>query len=343
MDFLGPLPHSKKGNNMILVIVDRLTKMAHFIPTKHSITARGTAELFVQHVFVRHGLPDSIVSDRDPRFTANFWNALARILQVTLKMSTAEHPQTDGQTEATVKTIQKLLRPFCLEQQDWEEIIPQLEFAYNDTPHATTHETPFRLNHGYNPRSTMTYLDTGVPHAEDFLQYLGRLQEIARDAMHAAQSNQEYYANRHRRQPETIKPGDWVLILRKKSQITKLSPIADGPFEVLSIGRNTVTVKFPPHTKAHPTINVSRIRHYIGPRSTIPASVPEDELPEYGIIDKLIAQRRFRGSTQYLVHWLGYPAEDDEWVNQEDITPDAVTTFRNQRNQARTRPGVVAS
>ena len=106
MAYLGPVPVAKSGNDMILIAVDRLTKMAHFIPTTTKVTAKDTAELFLRYVFQYHGLPDNIISDRDPKFTSHFWKNLQKILGIKLLMSTAEHPQTDGQSEATVKIVQ---------------------------------------------------------------------------------------------------------------------------------------------------------------------------------------------------------------------------------------------
>ena len=134
MDYLGLVPVSKNSNDMVIIAVDRLTKMAHFIPTRTKVTAKQTAELFLRHVFQYHGLPDSIVPDRDPRFTSHFWKNLHKILGINLLMSTAEHPQTDGQSEATVKIVQKLIRPFAFQDQDWETLLPSLEFAYNSNP-----------------------------------------------------------------------------------------------------------------------------------------------------------------------------------------------------------------
>ena len=138
MDYLGSIPVSKSGNDMVLIAVDRLTKMAHFIPTITKVTAKETAELFLRYVFQYHGLPDNIISDRDPKFTSHFWKNLQKILGIKLLMSTAEHPQTDGQSEATVKIVQKLIRPFAFQDQDWETLLPSLEFAYNDTQQSST-------------------------------------------------------------------------------------------------------------------------------------------------------------------------------------------------------------
>jgi hypothetical protein len=96
MDFLGSLPKSKTDNDMILIIIDHLTKMAHFVPTQSTVTSKETANLFLQHIFRQHGLPNNIISDRDPRFTAKFWQALQEALGIQLLISTVDHPQTDG-------------------------------------------------------------------------------------------------------------------------------------------------------------------------------------------------------------------------------------------------------
>jgi hypothetical protein len=169
MDYLGPVPVSKSGNDMILLAVDRLTKMAHFIPTTTKVTAKETAELFLRYVFRYHDLPDNIVSGRDPKFTSHFWMSLQKILEIKLLISTAEHPQTDGQSEATVKIVQKLIRPFAFQHQDWETLLPSLEFAYNDTQQSSTGQTPFYLNYGYHPKGIYRHADTKNPHAEDHI------------------------------------------------------------------------------------------------------------------------------------------------------------------------------
>ena len=127
-------------------------------------------------------------------------------------MSTAEHPQTDGQSEAIIKIVQKLIRPFAFQNQDWEMLLPSIEFAYNDTQQSSTGQTPFYLNYGYHPKGTYRPADTNNPHAEDHVQYLVRLQEVARDAINDAQAVQTRYANRYRLETPPIKIGDWVLL-----------------------------------------------------------------------------------------------------------------------------------
>ena len=130
MDYLEPVSMSK---SVILIAVDRLTKMTHFIPTITKVTAKETAELFLRYIFQYHDLLDNIISDHDPKFTSHFWRNLQKILGIKLLMSIAEHPQTDGQSEAMIKIVQKLIRPFAFQDQNWETLLSSLEFAYNDT------------------------------------------------------------------------------------------------------------------------------------------------------------------------------------------------------------------
>ena len=156
MDFIEQLPPSK-GYDAILVIVDRLTKMAAFIPTYTSITAEGLAELFTTHIFSRHGIPESIVCDRGSEFTSRFWRSLAGLLDIKMDFSTAYHPETDGQTERTNQTLEQYLRIYgTYNQDDWATKLPTAEFAYNNAPHASTGLSPFFANKGYNPRSNFT-------------------------------------------------------------------------------------------------------------------------------------------------------------------------------------------
>ena len=329
MDYLGPLPVSSNGHDMILIAVDRLTKMAHFIPTTSNVTSKQTAELFLQYVFRYHGLPENIVSDRDPKFTARFWKNLTKALGVDMLMSTSAHPQTDGQSEATVKIIQKLLKPFCLQDQDWEMLLPSLEFAYNDTKQTSTHETPFYLNYGYHPTGTYRHSDTNNPHVEDYVQYLARLQEAARDAIHDSQTVQERYANQHRRPSPEIKVGDWVLLRRRKEHQTKLAPIADGPFQVLKIGTNNVTLKFPRRSQAHPTVNISRVQLYFGPRPELLTEPPKDDTEHVYPIERVMGHKVVKGKDYYYIHWKGYPAEDDSWESRENLTPEALQSWED--------------
>ncbi|GJP77401.1 hypothetical protein CLOP_g7799 [Closterium sp. NIES-67] len=137
MDYVTGLPTGPSGNDAILVVVDRLTKMAHFIACQQTITAEQTAQLFIANVIRLHGLPSAIISDRDPKFTSNFWCHLWDQFDTKLQFSSAYHPQTDGQTERVNQTMEQLIRTTCTDPSTWEKSLPLLEFAYNNNQSIT--------------------------------------------------------------------------------------------------------------------------------------------------------------------------------------------------------------
>ncbi|KAF1316914.1 reverse transcriptase, partial [Globisporangium splendens] len=152
MDFIFGLPADSSKKTGILVIADRFSKMVHLSSVPASVTAKQTAQIFLDSVFRLHGMPTEIVSDRDPRFTAAFWQELFRLLGTQLKMSTADHPQTDGQTERVNRTLEDILRSYAHSFTHWKECLPLAEFAINNSVHASTRQTPFYVNALRHPR-----------------------------------------------------------------------------------------------------------------------------------------------------------------------------------------------
>ena len=143
----------------------RRTKRTHIAPTKKTVTSKGVTELFFDNVFKYHGWPKEVVSDRDTRLTASFWSDLATFTGTKLNMSTANHPQTDGQTERANRTIIEALRAYVsVHQTDWENHLTAIEFAYNESDHAGTGFSPFYLEYGYHPL-TPTAIAAGAPSA----------------------------------------------------------------------------------------------------------------------------------------------------------------------------------
>jgi hypothetical protein len=209
-------------------------------------------------------------------------------------MSTTEHPQINGQSEAMVKIVQKLIRPFAFRDQDWETLLSSLEFAYNDTQQSSTGQTPFSLNYGYHPKGTYRHADTKNPHAEYHIQYLIRLQEAACDAINDAQMAQARYANRHRSETPPLKTGDWVLLRRKKADNTKFA-IADGLFQILEVGTNNIKLKFPRNSTAHPFVNISRVQLYFGPRPEIFTEPPKNDAEHDYPIDRVTGHKVIDG------------------------------------------------
>uniref|UniRef100_A0AAV1TEM8 Integrase catalytic domain-containing protein n=1 Tax=Peronospora matthiolae TaxID=2874970 RepID=A0AAV1TEM8_9STRA len=157
MDFVFGLPKDSEGNTGIVVFVDRLNKMAHLAAVPDSIDAEGTAKLFIDRVFRQHGLPVAIISDSDPRFTGKFWKSIFKVLGTRLDMSTADHPQTDGQTERVNRVINDILRSVCADTpRRWSSMLPVVEFALNNAVHASTGFTPFYINGLTHPRVPLT-------------------------------------------------------------------------------------------------------------------------------------------------------------------------------------------
>ena len=144
MDFVTGLPSSVRGNTSIWVIVDRLTKSAHFLPVKMTFRMDQYAQIYIREIVRLHGVPVSIVSDRDARFTSRFWDRLHKAMGTKLNFSTAYHPQTDGQSERTIQTLEDMLRACVLDMEgDWERFLPLVEFAYNNSYQATIQMAPF--------------------------------------------------------------------------------------------------------------------------------------------------------------------------------------------------------
>ena len=180
---------------MILVIVDRLIKIVHYEPVKVTIDALGQAEVIINLVIWHHGLPNSIVTDKGSLFTSKFWSSLCYFLGVKRRLSTAFHPQTDGQTERQNSTMEAYLRAFVnFEQNDWARLLPMAEFAYNNAKNASTGHTPFELNCGYHP--WMSYEEDVDPRsqsksADKLSAELRELMIVCRENLHHAKELQK--------------------------------------------------------------------------------------------------------------------------------------------------------
>ncbi|KAE8985399.1 hypothetical protein PR002_g22650 [Phytophthora rubi] len=196
MDFIFELPADARGHTGILVFVCRLSKMVRLAAVRKSVTAPQAAQLFVDNVFRNHGLPEAFVSDRDPRFVSHFWQHLFRLLGTRLDMSTADHPQTDGQTERVNRVLEDIHWSVCAaEPTKWSTLLPQVEFALNNAVHSSTGFTPFYVNGLRHPRlrtsvkrNLLSFIETG----EDVRQRV-------RDAMAAAQDIQKEQSDRQGR------------------------------------------------------------------------------------------------------------------------------------------------
>ena len=162
MDFVFKLLPTVQRHDGIWVVVDRLTKSAHFLPIREKFSPHKLAELFMNHIVSLHGVPVSIISDRDPRFTSRFWKGLMKELGVKLNLSTAFHPQTDGQSERTIKTLEDMLTSCLLQfKGHWNEYLPLVEFTYNNSYHSSIEMSPYEALYGKQCRTPLCWNETG--------------------------------------------------------------------------------------------------------------------------------------------------------------------------------------
>ncbi|KAJ9516381.1 hypothetical protein QJQ45_011054 [Haematococcus lacustris] len=354
LDLITQLPVTTSGHDAIVVFVDKLTKMIHAIPTTTSITASTLARIFFDHVFRLHGLPKVIVSDRDPRFTSTFWQELFKLTGTHLNMSTANHPQTDGQTERANRTLEDMLRNYVSpHHDDWDQHLTAAEFAYNASVQASTGYSPFRLNSGQEPHTplTLTVPSSAVQgNSESASAFLQRMASDIASATHhlvKAQERQTTYANKKRRD-HTFKVGDMVYLAHSffahtqpanataENATRKFSPRLHGPFKVLEVVTPVaLKLQFPPAwSTMHPVVHVSHIKLHNDGSAKFPTRNPNPP-PEPEIIDgeehfevQEIRNHRFvRGKLQLQVKWLGHPDHENTWLPLEQLQEDLTKTF----------------
>jgi hypothetical protein len=335
MDLITHLPCTTRGHTAIVVFVDRLTKMVHFVPTTDTVGALGFADLFMSEVFRRHGLPENFISDRDPRFTSEFFRGICQYLGIKQLMSTAFHPQTDGQTERTNRTLEEMLRHYVgPSQEDWDLKLPCAEFAVNNMMKAATGYSPFYLNYGRHPRGPITaVVDTHLPAVHDFVTSLHKAISTARDSLTAAQARMKKHADTHRRELE-FEVGDQVLLNSKNIRIKtvgtkKLLPRFLGPFTVLKrIGSLAYELDLPASMpKIHPVFHVSLLRPLKPGSDVTPPPLPSVIAgePEWEV-ERILNHRQRkipnakRTRREYLVKWAGYGHESNSWQTAKECS-----------------------
>ena len=239
MDFVGPFPESK-GYNYLWVIICRMISMVHLVPVTINVTASELSWKYLREIVRLHGLPSSIVSDRDSKFTSRWWKELQRILGTKLLMSTSFHPQTDGQSERAIRNVTQILRTLVQpDQKDWVEKIDMVEFAINSSISESTGYAPFELSGGYMP-SMMKEIRSDEHFATGVKSFAATaLQNLAdaHDAIIEARCFQTRKANKHRGEEPKIARGDLVYLSTKnlnmpKGRTRKLCPKYVGPYKV---------------------------------------------------------------------------------------------------------------
>lgn len=337
MDFITGLPSSfstrgkKRDQDAILVVVDRYTKMARYLPCSKKLDAEDLAELLVREIFEKHGVPENIVSDRGVLFTSKYWSTFCFYLRVTRKLSTAFHSQTDGQTEIQNQILERYLRNYVNHKQtDWVDWLPSAELAYNAAEHSSTGMAPFMADRGYIPRSLaeaqlpeLRWVKS-VP-AKERVELLKEVREELETRLQEVRKEQaRHYDKKH--MPKEFNVGDKVLLSTKHLRTSRPSRKLDfklvGPFTVLEpVGKVVYRLQLPPQYRIHPVFHVSILESYRarpGEEPPEPSPVLVDDVEEYEI-EKIVDHRRYRGKRQFHVIWKGYSIHDGTWEKEENL------------------------
>jgi hypothetical protein len=332
LDFIEGLPRS--GNfNTILVIVDRLSKYAHFVAMCHPFTALTVAKVFMTTVFRLHGMPDSIVSDRDRIFTSSLWKELFRLSGTQLHMSSSYHPQTNGQTEHVNQCVETYLRCFVQScPSKWSSWLPTAEYWYNCCFHTSLGRSPFEVLYGHSPRHFGLSVDDSVNHA-DLNLWLSQRELMIRSVWHHLLRAQQRMKNQadKRRSDREYQVGDMVYLRLQpyvQSSVAvranhKLAYKYFGPFEILQrVGKVAYKLKLPESASVHHVFHVSQLKPSLHPSCLVSKSLPV--IPDTLRVPVQIIQHRVitRGGTQVpqvLVRWSGCDAALDTWEDEFDI------------------------
>ncbi|KAK1605211.1 hypothetical protein QYE76_028884 [Lolium multiflorum] len=256
MDFVLGLPRTKRGHDSIFVVVDRFSKMSHFIACHKSDDASHIANLFFREIVRLHGVPKTIVSDRDVKFMSYFWKTLWRKLGTKLLFSTTCHPQTDGQTEVVNRTLSQLLRSMIKKNlKEWEECLPHVEFAYNRAVHSTTELCPFEVVYGFKPITPLDLLPLPIHErvnmeASKRADFVKKIHVKTKELIEKKGKSNAARMNKKRKEI-LFKPGDLVWVHFRKDRFpklrkSKLKPRGDGPYKVLAkINDNAYSIDLP--------------------------------------------------------------------------------------------------
>ena len=345
MDFIVGLPRTPSGKDSIWVIIDRLTKVAHFLPVHTTFKVGRLADLYVSRVVSLHGVPKTIISDRGSAFTSQFWHSLQEAMGTRLSFSTAYHPQTDGQTERVNQVLEDMLRACILSYgKNWEKCLPFAEFSYNNSFQASLGMAPFEALYGRKCRTPLNWSETGERafFGPDSINEAEGQVQLIRDRLRTAQSRQKSYAD-HRRRELSFDVDDFVYL--KVSPLKghqrfgvkgKLAPRYVGPYRIVEkIGAVAYRLELPAALEGvHDVFHVSHLKKCL--------RVPTEEAPlesldvqenltyrEHPVRILEESERRTRNQTVKLlrVQWSNHSEDEATWEREDRLRADYPSFF----------------
>lgn len=343
IDFIGPLPKDK-GYDSIITMTDRAGADIQIVPSETTLTAERFAVIFFNEWYCENGLPIEIISDRDKLFMTKFWHALHKLTGVKVKMSTAYHPETDGASERSNKTVNEAIRSHVdANQTGWVAVLPRIRFAIMNTVNASTGYSPFQLKSVHSPRLIPPFVPSNRTKedrdAGAVMQQIELDVKDAQDNLLAAKIRQAYHANEHRAAEDVFEKGDRVMLSTENRQreykrkgakrVAKFMPRWDGPYIVIEAfpEKSQYTLQLPNSPRTFPGFHASLLKRH---KANDPTLFPGRELSgprpivtadgwEEWPIDRIVDERRRGRGKQYKVRWLGEGPEEERWVSGAEM------------------------
>jgi hypothetical protein len=336
MDLITDLPLSGRYDAILTIVDQGCSKSAKFIPCNKTIDGEGVAALYFKHLFPLFGIPQRIISDRDPRFTSHFSRAVCKATGIQQNLSTAFHPRTDGQTERMNQWIETYLRSFVNgRQNNWSALLPIAEFAHNSWPHEATKYTPHELITGHVPSAKVKPLDDATPSAYSRLSELDKARSDAQETL--------LLRNKPIKETRMLSPNQKVWLdarnLKVKVPSKKLAPRRYGPFTIKEkISPVAYRINLPNHMKIHNVFHIDLLTpfhqsdNYGEAFPQPPPDLIEGE-EEYEV-EEIISDRTIRRKRQYLVKWNGYPSSENTWVAAKDLhAPELLRDYHDSKGR----------
>lgn len=344
IDFIGPLPE-ENGFDCLITMTDRLNSDVQLVPCTTRTTAEQLAGLFFDKWYCENGLPLGIILDRDKLFMAKFWKHLMLLTGIKHRASSAYHPQTDGASERTNKTVNQVIR-FHMErnQTGWLRALPRVCFAIMNTVNRSTGYSPFQLKYGRSPRIVQPLVDTPPRPSREHISACEVITRVTQDVAEAkdnlmvAKISQSYHANKYRKDDPEYKIGDSVMLstlnrrkehkLKGEKRVAKFMPRFDGPYLITGVHKKAseVTIDIPTQPNAYPSFHTSLIKPFTAndaakyPTRTLaePGPIIVDGVEEY-TVSKIITHRKIGQGYQYRVQFEGWGPEHKRWIAGREL------------------------